>query len=366
MKRVWVKASNIISPLGKNIDENYFAVTHGKSGIKPYLNNEIEILASWIIGRNKDYNSQTTLSIFENMMIESIKIALESSSVKPSDKKTVFIVSSTKGNISALNFDNSMTNLFESAKKVSSYFSNPNNPIVISNACISGSLALLAGKRLIDSGMANHAVICGCDLVSEFVLSGFGSLQAISSEPCRPFDKERKGISLGEAAATMILSSEKDESLVCLSGGSTSNDSNHISGPSRTGEELALAITSALQEAGLGSEKVDFISAHGTATLYNDEMEANAFDLLDLNNTPVNSLKGFYGHTLGAAGIVESAISLQSLQKNELVPTHGFENPGVSKPINVIKETEKKELKNFLKTASGFGGCNAALVFEKN
>ncbi len=120
------------------------------------------------------------------------------------------------------------------------------------------------------------------DLISSFIYSGFQSFQAISPNPCRPFDADRDGISLGEAAATVILSANKTPGSILLGGGSVSNDANHISGPSRTGEELFLAISSALKQSGTSNDEIDFISAHGTATRYNDEMEAKAFHLASM------------------------------------------------------------------------------------
>jgi 3-oxoacyl-[acyl-carrier-protein] synthase-1 len=118
-------------------------------------------------------------------------------------------------------------------------------------------------------------------------------------------------------------------------GGSVSNDANHISGPSRTGEELAFAINSALKDAGKQASDIDFISAHGTATVFNDEMEANAITIAGLQNVPLNSLKGNYGHTLGAAGLIESIISIQSLKQGLVLPTYGYQENGVTNAVNV-------------------------------
>jgi 3-oxoacyl-[acyl-carrier-protein] synthase-1 len=206
-------------------------------------------------------------------------------------------------------------------------------------------------------------------VLSKFVVSGFQSLQALSSEMCRPFDAQRKGINLGECAAGVVLSGTVDvpseKSTVRIVGGGLSNDANHISGPSRTGEELSFAIRQALEEAGMEIEHIDFISAHGTATAYNDEMEAKAFNLMKLDKVPLNSLKGYYGHTLGAAGILETILSAESLKHNELIPTAGFDQVGVTQPVNVIKKREHRPLKTCLKTASGFGGCNAAVILQK-
>jgi len=241
-----------------------------------------------------------------------------------------------------------------------------NKPLLVSNACISGLLALLMGLRLIQSGRYENAVIAGCDVITKFILSGFQSFMAVSAYPCKPFDAERDGVTLGEGAATVILSSQKKyASDIKLAGGSVSNDANHISGPSRTGEELALAINNALNNAQISALDIDFISAHGTATIYNDEMEAKAISLANMESVPVNSLKGNFGHTLGAAGLIESVISIHSLNENIVLPTKNFNSPGVSKPINICCTLQTAALKNCLKTASGFGGCNAALVFSK-
>ncbi|MFZ1452604.1 MAG: beta-ketoacyl synthase, partial [Ferruginibacter sp.] len=206
----------------------------------------------------------------------------------------------------------------------------------------------------------------GADVISKFVLSGFQSFQAVSPLPCKPFDIARDGINLGEAAGTIVLSSNKLHSNgVKVNGGSVSNDANHISGPSRTGEELSAAINKAIYASRISAKDIGFISAHGTATLFNDEMEARAISLSGLQDVPVNSLKGYYGHTLGAAGIIESIISMQSLQENLVMPTRGFENSGVSQKINVCSSLYKTTTDHFLKTASGFGGCNAAMIFSK-
>ena len=136
-------------------------------------------------------------------------------------------------------------------------------------------------------------------------------------------------------------------------------------GPSRTGEGLFRSVESALAEAEINPNQIDYISAHGTATSFNDEMEAIAFNRLGLQKAPLNSLKGFYGHTLGASGLLEIVISLQSVYNKELLASKGYLNSGVSIPIDVLKENRKKEIKYFLKTASGFGGCNTAVLFEK-
>ncbi len=119
-----------------------------------------------------------------------------------------------------------------------------------------------------------------------------------------------------------------------------------------------------MREAGRTAAEIDFISAHGTATLYNDEMEAKALTLADLQSVPVNSLKGYYGHTLGAAGLIESIVTLQSMREDLVLPSRGYEQNGVTKPLNICSSLFHTPLHTTLKTASGFGGCNAAVVWR--
>src|SRR5690606_13531519 len=233
---------------------------------------------------------------------------------------------------------------------------------IISNACISGALAIEFARRLLQSDKYEDAVVSGADEVSKFILSGFESFQAVSDSVCKPFDKDRNGINLGEAIAAVYLTKIPTRNSVKILECGTFNDANHISGPSRTGEGLFRSIQKALENSPV---EIDFISAHGTATLYNDEMESIAFHRCELSEIPTHSLKAYFGHTLGASGILETILSLHSLKNNQLIPSLGFENQGTTHPVNIIRTAQKKELKTFLKTASGFGGSNIATVFQK-
>jgi 3-oxoacyl-[acyl-carrier-protein] synthase-1 len=204
--------------------------------------------------------------------------------------------------------------------------------------------------------------------MTNFVVSGFQSFKAVSNEVCKPYDASRDGISLGEACGTVVLSNNKfsvHKPAILVKGGSSSNDANHISGPSRTGDGLVLAIEKTLKEAGMNASEIDYISGHGTATLYNDEMEAQAINEAHLQEVPMNSLKSYFGHTLGAAGIVESIIGIHSMRNDVLIGTYNYKEPGVTRPLNILKETKESKVTNCLKTAAGFGGCNAAVLFTK-
>lgn len=373
MKPIWIVSDNIISPLGMTSEANYDMLRQGQSGINairyPQINEELYLGK---IGTLADDIRYKALTRFERLAVQSAEAALQHTALDTQSARVLFIISTTKGNIELLEQGRDpdpRIHLHEAAKNISSFFGNSVTPVVVSSACISGVMALLTGKYLLESGQYDHAVVIGADILSYFVISGFRSLKALSDARCQPFDKSRSGINLGEAAATIVLSSDPSSlgktGKIRIAGGGLSNDANHISGPSRTGEELNMAIHTAFKEAGTDKASIDFVSAHGTATLYNDEMESKAFHLAGVSNKPVHSLKAYFGHTLGAAGVLESIICAHSLLNNELIQSLGFEELGVSQPLNIIQKTEQKNINTCLKTASGFGGCNAALILKK-
>ncbi|SEO03462.1 beta-ketoacyl synthase N-terminal-like domain-containing protein [Mucilaginibacter sp. OK283] len=376
MKSVFIVADNILSPIGNTSAENFDKLTQNISGVKEHSAGDksaVPFYASLFSDEHPLLAEAGEYTKFEQLLIASVTDALKNSGINSTDKKTVLIISTTKGNISMLETDagnpdlNQRIALPTSARLVSEKFGFVNKPLIVSHACISGLMAMITGMRLIQAGQYDNAVVVGGDVITRFVLSGFQSFQAISAQPCKPFDLNRDGINLGEGAATVILSSNQQKAEnIQLAGGSVSNDANHISGPSKTGEELFDAINSALKSAGVESEAIDFISAHGTATVYNDEMEAKAINLAGMQDIPVNSLKGYYGHTLGASGLIEAIIATHSLKHNIIIPTRGFHELGVTQPLNVAKEIQTIPLTACLKTASGFGGCNAAIVLRKS
>ncbi|HET6254175.1 MAG TPA: beta-ketoacyl synthase N-terminal-like domain-containing protein [Puia sp.] len=369
MNEVYVVADNICSPLGSTTVENFTRLANEVSGVRLQERPEMAGQPFYAALFDRDAFTGNGYTKFERLLINSIGGVLQSSGIDPADPRTILILSTTKGNISLLESgveDPERISLTGSARRIARHFGLIHPPIVISNACISGILALLTAMRLIRAGRYDTAVVAGADVISKFVLSGFGSFQAISAGRCRPFDEARDGINLGEGAGAVILSGkERYRGQLRIRGGSVSNDANHISGPSRTGEELAQVITRSLADAGCAASEIDFISAHGTATPYNDEMEARAITLAQVREAPVNSLKGYYGHTLGAAGLIESIVTLQSMREDRILPSLGYETNGVSTPLNVCTSLLSAPLDHCLKTASGFGGCNAALILSK-
>jgi 3-oxoacyl-[acyl-carrier-protein] synthase-1 len=377
----YIIADNIISPLGFSSEENFGNLKKNITGIKRLEKSELspEPVCAGIIDQLRLDNefqkleAKNQFTRLEQLFILSINDTLkQDASIDISSPKTLLILSSTKGNIDLLSaenkgrFDKKRLFLWETGNVIASHFNNPNKAIIVSNACISGVLGIIIAKRLLEGDTYDTIIVSGADIMTNFVVSGFQSFKAVSAEVCKPYDAARDGISLGEACGTVVLTNKKqNRPSIAVKGGSSSNDANHISGPSRTGEGLILSIERALKDSGLKASEIDHISGHGTATLYNDEMEAQAITSTGLEKVPMNSLKSYFGHTLGAAGIVESIIGIHSMKNNTLIGTHNYKEQGLTKPINIISETRTAKINNCLKTAAGFGGCNAAVLFTK-
>jgi 3-oxoacyl-[acyl-carrier-protein] synthase I len=238
----------------------------------------------------------------------------------------------------------------------------------VSIACISGLLAIQHGALLIQEKKADLVLVAGVDLLSDFVLSGFTTLKSLEPAGCHPFDAERKGLSLGEGAAAVALVRRKTtgSSGFVVTGWGSSNDANHLTGPSRDGSGLALAINRALQKAGWAPQAVDFVHTHGTGTAYNDTMEGMALRLVfGAHVPPFCSSKGVFGHTLGAAGLIETLVCLVAARRQMLPGTPGLRIPDPAMPGSLLRSPRPAEsLRRILKIGSGFGGTNAALALE--
>jgi len=242
----------------------------------------------------------------------------------------------------------------------------------ISAACASSAIAIARGASLIELGRADSVLVCCYDIVTEFVFSGFCALQAMSPVPCMPFDRGRKGMNIGEGAASLLLMSperagrEGRASLGALAGWAVSNDAFHITAPDMNGSGLILAIRKALKKSGLPEDAVSAICAHGTGTVYNDSMELTAFRaVFGKRSVPVFSVKGAIGHTMGAAGGIEAALCLKGLAAGIIPPTAGFKEPDAGADGLVSSEPVIRDCDYMLSTNSGFGGVNAAIVIGK-
>ena len=374
-----VKVSdNIISPLGMTTVENYAAVKVGRSELKRHdgLWQLPEPFTASLMDREVVNETAAKMQIddrytfFEKMIILSAAKALQQTNIDPASDKVLFILSTTKGNVFLLDkrengFPAERVLLGQAAKQMVDYFHNPNTPVVVSNACISGVCAQIQAMRELESVRFDYVVTVGADVQSAFIVSGFQSFKAVSVDPCKPFDANRTGLNLGDAAATIIYTRKDkvtdNDWVACR--GAIRNDSNHISGPSRTGEGSYRALRIALGDT--NPDRIAFVNAHGTATLYNDEMESFAIERAGLSNVPVNGLKGYYGHTMGAAGILETILSMQAIDDHNILATRGYETIGVTHRLVLSNQNQPTDKRAFIKLLSGFGGCNAALLMAK-
>jgi len=359
---VYIGAESIVSSLGRSAASNYDQLCKGISGIA------LEPGIGWkesdvYLSRIRDLPAVGPFASLLSASLEELSAGWDQALLTSSD--TQVIISSTKGELS----DDLLNPFHAVIDGLINRFGLVHRPLLLSNACISGVLAINLAARMIGEGMCRHVVVLGADVISPFVLYGFQSLYAVSDVPCRPFDQDRKGVTLGDGCGRVVLSVEKNsfsETPALYLGGGDANDANHISGPSRTGEGLVRAVAKSLRNAGVDTQEIGCLNAHGTGTLYNDEMEAIAFNRLGLETIPLNSLKGYWGHTLGAAGLIETALCMQVLRNGIIPASIGFENPGTSKPLNVVIRPEELKKDIILKTASGFGGGNAALLITRS
>jgi len=359
---VYVLADNIISPLGDTSEDNYQAVKAGKSAIRAY--------APMTDGIPDGFMASLMSADFEDLVFRSAGKAIGASGIHVADGRSVFILSSTKGAIEGLGKD-ADENLYlgETAQRIATRLGFTTRPVVVCNACISGSAAMILASRLLQLGTYDHVVVCGADCPQRFIISGFQSLNAMSAEPCRPFDIERQGLNLGEAAATVVLSSrlpageqatdKSDKRVWTIGHGHIKNDAFHISAPSKMAEGLLEALQQTMES--VGKDDLAFINAHGTATLFNDQMESIAIQRAALSDVPVNALKGYIGHSLGAAGVFETILCMKSVDDHTVLGTRGYEEMGVSGRVRLSAEHSSTHKTGFIKMLSGFGGCNATL-----
>lgn len=284
--------------------------------------------------------------------------------------RTQLIYASSKGNIACLTtgaVDYGQTGLVEQAQRINEALGLRREPLVVSQACVSSLAAVALAQRLVRGGEVDNVLVCTGDELTPFVVEGFAALRALSYAPARPFDSARSGLNLGESAAAVLVTSDaalvREEQPMEICGGGFSDDAYHLSAPSADGVPLHEAIEEALREAGMVGAEVGLVSPHGTATRYNDEMESQALALSGLSQTPAVALKGALGHTLGASGLSELLLDSEFLRRQQVCGTPGFSACGTGHPVAVSRAPRPlRDARYLLKTASGFGGCNVALV----
>lgn len=398
----------MITPLGEGVGKNFSAILRGESGVTGTTDPRItqSALTAGIIPEEVYVNvrerlgarakSLTRTEILTcgclKSLIQSLPQELQTAL---GNGRTGIVVATAKGNISALEgrcgsgpflpSDDDKV-LFSSMTSCISEFSGVREPDIriISNACISGVSAIVAARRMLLVGDYDMVIVVGADTQNRFITSGFASFKSLSPELCRPYDESRCGLNLGEAAGAMALTSmpvrwscglDGESGYVTIDGGAVSDDANHISGPSRTGDGLFFSMRNAMKEAGVNAAGIDLLQMHGTATAYNDEMESKAACLAGVQDVPVQSLKPYFGHTMGASGVIETIIAAAEIQEGIIAGTKGYEKSGVRLNVsasnrlitrNLVMSSPAGKINRCLKTASGFGGTNAAVLLTSS
>jgi 3-oxoacyl-[acyl-carrier-protein] synthase-1 len=238
--------------------------------------------------------------------------------------------------------------------------------LTVSTACSSSAKVFASAERLIRLGLADAAVVGGVDTLCDSVLFGFNALELVSPQPCRPFDQARCGISIGEAAGFALLERvDSAPGAPRLLGYGESSDAHHMSTPHPEGLGAELALRDALARAGLHADQVDYINLHGTASQKNDEVEAALIARAFPVTTRASSTKGFTGHTLGAAGILEAAIALLAIRHNLVPGNLGCTHPDEACGPQLALQSEQRVVNVALSNSFGFGGNNACLAFGR-
>ncbi len=373
MNEVCVTATHAVTGLGPDLNSLWQGVIAGESAIRPltrfatarYLTGN----ASWIEGVESK-NGQSGIYPLLEQLIDGFA---------PVPAGATLITASTKGCIDSMERfqiglpgDPAEVPMAPLLRHIARMLGLTSAGININAACASSTIALARAASLIATGKSDAVVVVCMDMVSEFVFSGFSALQALSGTACRPFDSNRDGLTLGEGGAALLLMSREQAIsegrpvLGVVAGWGAANDATHITAPARDGCGLIQSVRQALMRAAIAPEQIAAISAHGTATVYNDLMELTAFRaLFGERSIPLHSIKGAIGHTLGAAGGIEVALGLKCLEAGLLPSTVGLLEPEESGEGFLSCSTQPIEGNYLLSTNSGFGGVNAALILRR-
>ncbi len=395
MSRVAVTGMGIVSSIGMSVDENYQSLISKRNGItrvdniQTILRESIKVgeikqtneELSQRLGLDQDNNYSRTAILGELAAIEAVN---QSGGID--DPQKTGIISST----SVAGMDKTEQHyyeIFEDDSLVKYAFCHPagdsTNKIAnrlgikgftstISTACSSGANAIMLGARMIKSGQLDQVVVGGTDCLSKFTMNGFNSLMILSNNDCTPFDKDRKGLNLGEAAAYLVLESEESakannkEILAYVVGYGNANDAHHQTASSENGDGATLAMEKALKVAQIQPEAIDYVNAHGTATENNDASESKALLRIFGSQVPdFSSTKAYTGHTLAAAGAIEAVYSILAINNNQIFPNLNFKDPIEDSGLVPVTEVKGKEINFVLSNSFGFGGNCSSVIFQK-
>ena len=395
MSRIFVTGMGIITAIGDNVETNRQSLIHGKSGISAITLFPTKYAGVLPAGEIKIDTKELSkkLNAHERGVTRTDLLALHAfrEAVADAGLNNTEISSVNTGLIGATTVGGMCLTdeLYHDANKnddgseyLSSYDCGSSTLYLqskykvggiintINTACSSSANAIMYGARLIKNGLANRVIAGGVDSLAKFTINGFNSLHILSKQPCRPFDRERQGLNLGEGAAFIVLEKEEDcngkKIYAEVSGYGNSNDAFHPSSISDDGEGPFLSMQRALNEAALSPADINFINAHGTATENNDETEGRA--MLRLFDQPplFASTKGNTGHTLGAAGAVEAIYSILNLYHQEIYPAINFSVPIESTGLKPVQQYTQLQLNHIMSNSFGFGGNCTSLIFSKS
>lgn len=391
--RVAVVATGLVSPLGFGLGETLAALREGRDCVSPVTRFPVEhcrcqtagqVSDARLTGAGKPQLRSERLHRVAQMMILALGEALAQA---PGFTPELSVVGTTSGGMTfGEEYYRGLKGSRGSTRSAASLIANytPQKPVmdaqeafglsapcqVIANACASGTNAIGHAFECVRSGRYQRVLTGGYDALSELVFVGFDSLQASTPERCRPFDRERSGLVLGEGAAILLLENfdsarDRGAKIVAeITGYGISTDNHHLTQPNPSGSGARQAMEGALQRAGIPAGEIDYINAHGTATPFNDAAEGKAIAEL-FGGVPVSSTKGMMGHSLGAAGAIEAVISILALQNQFLPPNINFRNGDAGLDLNIIANSSQPgSLRTVLSNSFGFGGTNASVIIR--
>jgi len=327
------------------VDENYLADTTAGLGIMQYSNifDAMEDIAQKVLDDSDLENFNNTLLI------------LGSSVGGMQECEDIFYSQKNYKNIDPKRY--SMNVLTEHLNKKFGFY----DIRALSTACTSSANALLLAKRLIEVDAYDNILVVGADGLCYSTVLGFSALGVLSDGACRPFDKDRNGMNVAEAVAMLLVQNTKTKNSIELKGVGASSDAYHMTNPDPEATGAISSMKSAIEDAGLSVDEIDYVNAHGTATLANDRVEALAIEKLFRHNVYVSSTKAITGHTLGAAGAIEAIVSCEAIKRSLIPPQTGLENQE-NKNINIPKESTQMQIRNVISNSFAFGGNNASVV----
>lgn len=380
----WVTGTSVISCVGGDVDALWRAAEEGLSGLHGGLGPipEVALMKARAEFRNNPTFCDVSLpaSRSKELTLLGLEQAMRSAGWDQLGPDDGLILATTSGQIPM--WDKALTEFLRGAIPredfVTAFEHQPlgdlfqtlgfkGRQLLISSACSASTQALGVAAMWLEQGLVKRCVVGGVEVLCELTVRGFSSLSLLSEEACKPFDAHRAGINLSEASAFLCLEKEKSSrALACVSGFGLSSDGHHMTAPHPEGKGCYMAMKAALASAGISPGEVDWIHAHGTGSVHNDQAEAAAINMLFGESGPwVSSSKWIHGHALGASGAVETILCIEALRRQMILQTYGMTTPDEHLRVKHPAANTRANVRHILKNTLGFGGTNAALVVSR-